>query len=100
MGGRPRDAAKRKGRQMPKETFWDSATAVEGDNSEPILTVAWHKDCPCEQTFVALNGVKFDSSGITRLIGVLRKANKQAYGPVRQPLYDPDMAHDHAGQEG
>jgi len=64
---------------MPKETFWDSATAVDGDDSLPVLTVAWHHDCVCEETFVALNGVKFDESGIDRLIRTLRKAKRKVF---------------------
>lgn len=56
---------------MPKETFWDSATAVENDGvSEPVLTVTWHED----EVGVYLNGVKFDYSGIERLSKTLRRA--------------------------
>jgi len=56
---------------MPKETFWDSATAVENDGvSEPVLTVTWGT----AQTGVYLNGVEFDISGIERLMNVLRRA--------------------------
>ena len=56
---------------MPKETFWNSATAVENDGvSEPVLTVTWGE----EQTGVYLNGVHFDQSGIDRLATVLRRA--------------------------
>lgn len=55
---------------MPKETFWDSATAVEGDGvSEPVLTVTWG-----DTDGVYLNGVHFDESGIVRLSNVLRRA--------------------------
>ncbi|MDQ0726825.1 hypothetical protein [Microbacterium sp. W4I20] len=56
---------------MPKETFWNSATAVENDGvSEPVLTVTWGADSPA----VYLNGVEFDASGIERLMNVLRRA--------------------------
>ena len=58
---------------MPKETFWDSATAVEGDDSDPILTVEWKRQEPA----VNLNGIGFDSSGIDRLIKALQKARGQ-----------------------
>lgn len=65
---------------MPAEKFWDSATAVEGDGSTPVLVVSWHDACPCGETFVALNGVKFDASGIDRLIKTLHRARRKAYG--------------------
>lgn len=56
---------------MPKETFWNSATAVENDGvSEPVLTVTWGE----EQQGVYLNGIEFDESGINRLLNVLRRA--------------------------
>lgn len=56
---------------MPKETFWNSATAVENDGvSEPVLTVTWGE----EQQGVYLNGAEFDPSGIERLLNVLRRA--------------------------
>ena len=56
---------------MPKETFWDSATAVENDGvSEPVATVPWGDD----HTGVYLNGVHFDDSGIERLQTTLRRA--------------------------
>lgn len=56
---------------MPKETFWDSATATENDGvSEPVLTVTWHEN----DDGVYLNGVKFDYSGIERLAKTLRRA--------------------------
>jgi len=61
---------------MPKETFWDSATAVEGDDSEPILTVTWGNDQPT----VHLNGIEFDRSGINRLIRALVRARNATYG--------------------
>lgn len=60
---------------MPKETFWDSSTAVEGDDSQPVLTVEWHGDEPG----VTLNGVRFDRSGVNRLIRVMRRARNQTY---------------------
>lgn len=61
---------------MPKETFWNAATAVENDGvSEPVLTVTWGREPD-----VHLNGVGFDRSGINRLIRVLRKARDQTYG--------------------
>lgn len=56
---------------MPKETFWNSATAVENDGvSEPVLTVTWGDGKP-----VYLNGVAFDASGIDRLMTTLRRAS-------------------------
>ncbi|WP_413354044.1 hypothetical protein [Microbacterium sp. 1P06AB] len=56
---------------MPKETFWNSNTAIEGDGvSEPILTVTWGAKTPG----VYLNGVQFDQPGIERLIKALRRA--------------------------
>lgn len=62
---------------MPKETFWNSATAVENDGvSEPVLTVTWHGDNPG----VYLNGVASDRSGINRLIRTLRRARDATYG--------------------
>ena len=61
---------------MPKETFWDSATAVEGDDSEPILTVTWGN----EQPAVHLNGIEFDRSGINRLIHHLVRARNSTWG--------------------
>jgi hypothetical protein len=61
---------------MPKETFWDSPTAIEGDDSQPVLTVEWHGDNPG----VYLNGVHFDRSGVNRLIRVMRKARNQTDG--------------------
>ena len=62
---------------MPKETFWDSSTAVEGDESEPILTVGWGSDNPPSLT---LNDVEFDRSGINRLIQTLVKARNATFG--------------------
>lgn len=57
---------------MPKETFWNSATAIENDGvSEPVLTVAWGSD----DSNVYLNGVAFDASGIDRLMSTLRRAS-------------------------
>lgn len=57
---------------MPKETFWDSATAVENDGvSEPVLTVTWGD----ESAGVYINGVAFDASGIERLARTLRRAS-------------------------
>lgn len=57
---------------MPKETFWNSATAIEGDGvSEPVLTVTWGD----EHTGVYINGVHFDESGIDRLATTLRRAS-------------------------
>lgn len=62
---------------MPKETFWNSATAVENDEvSEPVLTVTWGS----EQPSVHLNGVEFDRSGINRLIHTLRRARDATHG--------------------
>jgi len=56
---------------MPKETFWDSATAVEDDGaSEPVLTITWGETEP--GTYI--NGVLFDQSGIDRMQSVLRRA--------------------------
>lgn len=60
---------------MPAEKFWP-ATAIEGDNSEPTLTVAWG----AEQPGVTLNGATSDRSGINRLIRVLRNARDRTYG--------------------
>jgi len=65
---------------MPNEKFWDAATAVEGDNSQPALIVAWHHGCACGEKVVSLNGVPFDPSAIDRLIRTLRKARRQVYG--------------------
>ncbi len=57
---------------MPKETFWNSDVAVEGDGvSEPVLTVTWGAETPG----VYLNGVQFDQSGIDRLVNSLRRAS-------------------------
>lgn len=62
---------------MPKETFWNSATAVENDGvSEPVLTVTWG----AEQPGVYLNGIEFDRSGSNRLIRTLRRARDATYG--------------------
>lgn len=56
---------------MPKETFWDSATAVMNDGvSEPVLTVTWGAEKPG----IYLNGIEFDPSGIERLMNTLRRA--------------------------
>jgi hypothetical protein len=60
---------------MPKETFWDSSTAVEGDESEPILTLTWG-----DQSTVRVNGVDFDRSAINRLVRSLRRARDATYG--------------------
>ena len=60
---------------MPKETFWN-ASAVDGDDSSPALTVEWRGDVPG----VYLNGVYFDRSGVNRLIRVMRKARNQTDG--------------------
>jgi hypothetical protein len=65
---------------MPKETFWDSSTAVEGDDSTPVLTVSWHdKNCACGEGGVWLNSVPFDESGVDRLIRTLRKAKRKNF---------------------
>lgn len=57
---------------MPKETFWNSATAVANDGvSEPVLTVTWGEN----DTAIHLNGVAFDLSGIDRLMTTLRRAS-------------------------
>jgi hypothetical protein len=61
--------------EMPKETFWPE-TAVEGDESEPSLTVTWGSETPG----VYLNGIYSDRSGVNRLIRVLRTARDKAYG--------------------
>lgn len=61
---------------MPKETFWDSATSVEGDESDPIVTVTWGGDQPAVQ----INGVEFDRSGTNRLIRALRRARDSTFG--------------------
>lgn len=56
---------------MPKETFWDSATAVENDGvSEPVLTITWG----AEKSGVYINGVEFHASALERLSGALRRA--------------------------
>lgn len=56
---------------MPKETFWNSETAVENDGvSEPVLTVTWGEGT----TGAYINGVHFDESGIARLAATLRRA--------------------------
>lgn len=56
---------------MPKETFWNSKTAVEDDGvSEPVLTVTWGTERPG----IYLNGVEMDPSGIERLMNTLRRA--------------------------
>ena len=60
---------------MPKETFWNPIS-VEGDASSPIVTVEWHGDVPG----VYVNGVRFDRSGVNRLIKTLRKARNQTDG--------------------
>lgn len=51
---------------MPKESFWDSMSAVEGD--DPILTVAWGDGT------VRINDVIFDASALERLQTTLRRA--------------------------
>lgn len=62
---------------MPKETFWDSATAVENDGvSEPVLTVSWGGELPA----VKLNGIESDRSGVNRLIRALRRARDATFG--------------------
>jgi len=53
---------------MPAEKFWDSETAIEGDGSEPVLTVTWGDGG------TRINGVKFDQSAIDRLTNALRRA--------------------------
>jgi len=60
---------------MPKETFWPE-TAVDGDGSEPILTIEWHKDIPG----VYFNGVHMDRSGLNRAITSIRRARNATYG--------------------
>ena len=65
----------KEGGEMPKETFWPE-TAVEGDDSQPTLTISWHGDVPC----VFVNGVRFDRSGMNRLIRVARRARDWACG--------------------
>jgi hypothetical protein len=60
---------------MPKETFWPEA-AVEGDESEPCLTITWGTDMPG----VYLNGVYVDRSTLNRLIRVARTARDKAFG--------------------
>lgn len=61
---------------MPKETFWDSSTAVEGDNSEPVILLTWGGDQPA----VLINGVEFDRSGTNRLIRSLKRARDATFG--------------------
>lgn len=72
---------------MPKETFWNSATAVENDGvSEPVITVTWGAD----SSGVYINGVLFDASGIDRLQTTLRRA-KAKTGDARQvPRFSAD----------
>ena len=60
---------------MPKETFW-SETSVEGDDSEPVLTISWHGDTPG----VFFNGVCMDRSGVNRAISSLRRARNATFG--------------------
>ena len=60
---------------MPKEKFWP-ATAVEGDGTEPTVTISWGNDQPG----VIINGMESDRSGVNRMIKVLRKARDQAHG--------------------
>ena len=55
---------------MPKETFWESS-AVEGDGSEPTLTVQWGDAI----AGTIINGAEFDASAIERLQAVLRRAS-------------------------
>lgn len=77
MPGETARSCRAKGATMPKETFWNSATAVENDGvSEPVLTVTWHGDTPATY----LNGIEFDRSGINRLIRTLRRARDATYG--------------------
>lgn len=61
---------------MPKETFWDSSTAIEGDGTEPILTVRWGGEAPS----VTLNDVQFDRAGINRLVDALVRARNATFG--------------------
>ena len=60
---------------MPKETFWP-ATAVEGDGTEPALTISWGHELPG----VYVNGIHFDRSGLNRLIRVARNSRDRSYG--------------------
>lgn len=60
---------------MPKEKFY-APTAVEGDDTLPVVTVAWGDEDPQ----VMINGAPFDRSGLNRLINAARKARDQTYG--------------------
>jgi hypothetical protein len=64
---------------MPKESFWNP-TALEGD--DPDLSVSWG-ETPVPQVVIDMRGgeLKTDRSGLNRLIGSLRKARNQVYGP-------------------
>lgn len=63
---------------MPKEKFYP-ATAVEGDGSEPTLTISWGHG-PETAPGVFVNGVDFDRSALNRLIRVLRRARDNTFG--------------------
>lgn len=65
---------------MPKEKFHNPVVENENDN-EPILTVAWHNNCPCGDSFVSLNNIKFERTTINRLINTLVKARNSTWGP-------------------
>lgn len=62
---------------MPQEKFYDSR-AVEGSlEAVPVLTVGWPRAVErMADSVVHLNGVAFDSSGVSRLIDVLQKAQR------------------------
>jgi hypothetical protein len=60
---------------MPAEKFWP-ATAIEGDGTEPALTITWGNEIPG----VYINGVYHDRSGLNRLIRVARNARDRSYG--------------------
>lgn len=73
---------------MPSEKFYAS-TAVEGDDTAPVLDVAWGRPGQVEpsdagltpaEPGVYLNGEQFDRRGINRLINVLRRARDRMYG--------------------
>ncbi|GAA6122589.1 hypothetical protein BPY_06970 [Bifidobacterium psychraerophilum] len=64
---------------MPKEKFYEyerEHPKVEGDGSEPDLTVQWGDEPPYIQGAMALNS----RSAINRLIRSLRRARNQQFG--------------------
>ena len=66
---------------MPAEKFYDSTIAVEGDTTEPIVTIAWgYGTTETPEPGPYINGAPFDRSGINRMIRALKKARDQVFG--------------------